>query len=108
MRGVWRAMNRLRRSPELRNVRHVPPLPVLTPVPSSPARTISASVYFVSSGLMLPAPPRPWDTSGALILDRVLMGMGSVLFLFSFLWKGVGEHVGMVSDPKTRPGAAHR
>lgn len=54
---------------------HVPPRPVLTPVPSSPARTISASAYLVSSGLMLPAPPRPCEISGALIVVfRVRIG----------------------------------
>lgn len=48
---------------------NAPPRPVLTPVPSSPVLTISASAYLVSSALILPAPPRPWETSGPLIFQ---------------------------------------
>jgi hypothetical protein len=47
----------------------VPPRPVLKApspwLPGSPTRTTSPSTYGVLSGLMLPAPPRPWETSGA-------------------------------------------
>lgn len=47
---------------------HVPPRPVLTPVPVSPSRTTSPSVYLVSSGYTFPWPPLPWLTGAALIL----------------------------------------
>ena len=61
----------------------VPPRPVLyapSPwLPSAPTRTTSPSTYWVSSGVMLPAPPRPCETSGADMFsdgDRELDGAG--------------------------------
>lgn len=51
-------------------MKDIPPRPELKApspwLPSTPDRTTSPSTYFVSSVSILPAPPRPWDTSTAM------------------------------------------
>lgn len=57
---------------------NTPPRPVLygpsSWLPSGPARTTSPSVYLTDSGPMLPAPPRPWETSKSDIVIGVVGG----------------------------------
>jgi hypothetical protein len=59
-----------------RRRKHSPPRPLLNApspwLPSTPYRTISPSTYcsVLSCGVMLPAPPRPCDTSAIVALVR--------------------------------------
>lgn len=80
---------------------HLPPRPADQEPswcePSTPCLVTEPSVYCVSSGLMLPAPPRPWETSAMGAAGRAAASVvaGAALDIASFSSRGRVERYGI-------------